>query len=106
MTGGHPTGRCQPVVHQVTVPKCVFGDPNGSHTMVLYGDSHALMWFRAMNQIAIRAHWRLVILGKGLLHGQQVSIGKRLELRTSSFAPAAIGRGSLITASRNSIPIS
>ena len=46
------------------MPKCVFGDPNGSHTMVLYSDSHALMWFRAMNEIAIRTHWRLVILGK------------------------------------------
>ena len=62
---GAPQGRCQPVVSQVTVPKCVFGDPNGSHTMVLYGDSHALMWFRAMNAIALEAHWRLVLLGKG-----------------------------------------
>ena len=62
---GAPEGRCQPVVGQITVPKCVFGDPNGSQTMVLYGDSHALMWFQAMNAIAVAAHWRLVILGKG-----------------------------------------
>ena len=33
--------------------------------MVLYGDSHALMWFDAMNDIAKAAHWKLVILGKG-----------------------------------------
>jgi SGNH domain (fused to AT3 domains) len=30
--------------------------------MVLYGDSHALMWFQAMNAIAKEAHWRLVIV--------------------------------------------
>ena len=32
--------------------------------MVLYGDSHAGMWFQALNAIAIRARWRLVILFK------------------------------------------
>ncbi|MDR3647766.1 MAG: SGNH hydrolase domain-containing protein, partial [Acidimicrobiales bacterium] len=34
-------------------------------TMVLYGDSHALMWFQAIDDIAKKAHWRFVILGKG-----------------------------------------
>ena len=33
--------------------------------MVIYGDSHAAMWFRALNSIALRAHWRLIELGKG-----------------------------------------
>ena len=33
--------------------------------MVLYGDSHAAMWFRAFDDIATRAHWKLVILSKG-----------------------------------------
>ena len=62
---GAPHNRCQPNVRQTTVPACVFGDPSGSHTMVLYGDSHALMWFQAMDDIATQAHWRLVIFGKG-----------------------------------------
>jgi len=62
---GAPPGLCKPAVPAVSVPSCVFGDPRGLHTMVLYGDSHALMWFQAMDAIAIRAHWRLVILGKG-----------------------------------------
>ncbi len=38
---------------------CIYGDRSGSHTMVLYGDSHAGMWFDALNDIATRAHWRL-----------------------------------------------
>ena len=32
---------------------------------MLYGDSHAGMWFDAMNLISTVAHWKLVILGKG-----------------------------------------
>jgi peptidoglycan/LPS O-acetylase OafA/YrhL len=62
---GAPPGLCTPAVGAASVPSCSFGDPNGRHTMVLYGDSHALMWFTAMDDIAIQAHWRLVILGKG-----------------------------------------
>jgi peptidoglycan/LPS O-acetylase OafA/YrhL len=62
---GAVRGPCNPGVTQLSVPSCVFGDPNGKKTMVLYGDSHAQMWFQAMNNIAIAAHWRLVILGKG-----------------------------------------
>ena len=31
----------------------------------VYGDSHAGMWFDAMNYIAAQTHWKLVYLGKG-----------------------------------------
>jgi peptidoglycan/LPS O-acetylase OafA/YrhL len=61
---GWPPFSCSPAADAVTEsPSCVFGDPLGSHSMVLYGDSHALMWFEAVDEIAIRAHWRLFILG-------------------------------------------
>jgi peptidoglycan/LPS O-acetylase OafA/YrhL len=56
---------CWPAATQSTVPACAFGDRTGSHTMVLYGDSHAGMWFKALNDIATRARWRLVVLTKG-----------------------------------------
>ncbi len=61
---GAPPGPCTPKMGRIRVPSCTFGDPLGTHTMVLFGDSHALMWFQAVNDIATRAHWRLVILGK------------------------------------------
>jgi hypothetical protein len=32
--------------------------------MVVYGDSHALMWLPAFNGVAKAAHWRLIVLGK------------------------------------------
>ena len=42
----------------------MFGDLSGSHTMVVYGDSHAGMWFSTLNSIAKSIHWRLAYLGK------------------------------------------
>jgi peptidoglycan/LPS O-acetylase OafA/YrhL len=55
---------CSPTYAQTTVPACTFGDPRGTHTVVLYGDSHALMWAQAVNDIAIRAEWKFVLLAK------------------------------------------
>jgi len=49
---------------QSTVPACVFGDRTATRTVVLYGDSHAGMWFQALDDIATRDHWKLVILFK------------------------------------------
>jgi len=62
---GWPPDPCSPSVNQTSVPACVFGDSHGSRLMVLYGDSHAAMWFDAINEVATRAHWRLIILSKG-----------------------------------------
>jgi peptidoglycan/LPS O-acetylase OafA/YrhL len=62
---GGQEGTCFPVANVTSVPSCTFGDPHGAHTMVLYGDSHADMWFYAMNLIATRSHWKLVLLSKG-----------------------------------------
>ncbi len=49
---------------QSTAPACTFGDRAATRTIVLYGDSHAGMWFQALDDIAIRSHWKLVILFK------------------------------------------
>ncbi len=45
-------------------PPCIFGDPEGSLTLVLLGDSHIAMWLGAFNDIGIRNHFRVVLLGK------------------------------------------
>lgn len=62
---GGPAAPCWTSYAQWRVPACLFGDPKGSHTMVIYGDSHAGQWFTALNLAADAAHWRLVYLGKG-----------------------------------------
>jgi SGNH domain (fused to AT3 domains) len=56
--------RCFAVESQATVPSCTYGDRNGTRTVVLYGDSHAAMWFHAIDDIATRAGWRLIVLSK------------------------------------------
>lgn len=44
---------------------CVFGDPNGSVTIALWGDSHAAQWFPALDAIAKTHGWRLLSITQG-----------------------------------------
>ncbi len=57
-------GPCQISYGQSSIPTCVFGDLHSTRTMVLYGDSHAAMWFQALNYIALANHVKLVFLVK------------------------------------------
>jgi len=41
-------------------PSCVYGDPDGSVTVALVGDSHASNWFPALERLATQRGWRLV----------------------------------------------
>lgn len=73
--GGPPASSpCWPTTGQTSIPSCIFGDLNGNHTMVIYGDSHAAMWFPALNAIAIQTHWRLLFLGHGQCPADMVPI--------------------------------
>jgi len=45
-------------------PSCVYGDRRSKRTVVLFGDSHAMMWGPAMDVAAKRRGWRLVTLAK------------------------------------------
>jgi peptidoglycan/LPS O-acetylase OafA/YrhL len=57
-------GRCSPTYEQASEPLCTLGDPHGTRTMVLYGDSHAAMWSQALSDVANADHWRLILLAK------------------------------------------
>jgi peptidoglycan/LPS O-acetylase OafA/YrhL len=41
---------------------CVYGNPDGDRTIVLYGDSHAAHWFPALERAASEEGWRLLVL--------------------------------------------
>lgn len=43
---------------------CVHGNPNGSRTAVIYGDSHAAMWIPAFDLIGKANDWRIIQLNK------------------------------------------
>ena len=45
-------------------PECEYGNPGGSTTIVLFGDSHAAQWFPALEAAALRNDWRLIVLAK------------------------------------------
>jgi hypothetical protein len=63
--GFPPTSACTPINYgQTTMRPCLFGDPQGEKSMVLYGDSHSAMWFQTIDDIATTAHWKLWYLGK------------------------------------------
>ena len=50
--------------HATTAPdtsaKCVFGDPSGSYTVALVGDSHASALFPGVNEVAKAHGWKLI----------------------------------------------
>jgi peptidoglycan/LPS O-acetylase OafA/YrhL len=53
---------------------CTIGDPTGRNLMVLYGDSHALMWLPAFDAIAQSAHWRLMVFGADACPAEPVTV--------------------------------
>jgi SGNH domain (fused to AT3 domains) len=44
--------------------RCLFGDPEGSRAMILFGDSHAMQYFPPLEALAKANHWRLYVLNK------------------------------------------
>lgn len=53
------------VSDETTSPRCVFGATDADRTMVMYGDSHMAHWFPALDALATRHGWRIVVLTKG-----------------------------------------
>ena len=49
---------------QTWINPCILGDTAGKGLLVVYGDSHAVMWLPAFQAIAERARMRLVVLAK------------------------------------------
>jgi hypothetical protein len=43
---------------------CAYGDLSSPTTVVLVGDSHAGHWFPALEAVALREHWKLVVVTK------------------------------------------
>jgi hypothetical protein len=60
----HGDERCYAGYDSARAPapaSCLFGDPRGSRTLVLLGDSHAQQWFRALDTQARKRHWKLYV---------------------------------------------
>jgi peptidoglycan/LPS O-acetylase OafA/YrhL len=44
--------------------RCLYGDPNGKRTLILFGDSHAMQYFTPLEVLAEKHQWRLIALTK------------------------------------------
>ncbi|MBA3952084.1 MAG: acyltransferase [Rubrobacter sp.] len=65
-------------------PECVYGNPSSDTTVVLFGDSHAMQWFPALNELAKERDWRLVGFSKSACPPAEISVystGLRREYR-------------------------
>lgn len=65
----------------VSIQSCTFGDPHGSRTLVVYGDSHAAMWLPAFDQLGRSHGWRVVLLWKGNCGAADVTYWLNIENR-------------------------
>jgi hypothetical protein len=53
---------------------CEFGDLNGTHTVVLFGDSHIEHWLPAVAEAATRLHWKVVAWTKAACSAARVTL--------------------------------
>jgi peptidoglycan/LPS O-acetylase OafA/YrhL len=88
---------CHADVPVTTVPgPCVYGDPAGASTVVLFGDSHAAQWFPALEKLALERHWRLVEMTKSSCSAADLTLWhdtlKRAYTECVAFHRAAIAR--------------
>ena len=59
------TNDCHQYYKSSVKKDCVFGDPNGSVTVALWGDSHAAQWFVALDAIGKQRGWKVLSLTQG-----------------------------------------
>ncbi|HEY5273910.1 MAG TPA: acyltransferase family protein [Acidimicrobiales bacterium] len=55
---------CVDTYTSIALNHCVYGDTTSSTSVVLFGDSHAAMWFPAVDQAAERFSWKLYAWSK------------------------------------------
>ncbi len=55
---------CKGPDREPSAGRCIYGDKNGTKTVVLFGDSHAGMWLTSLHLAANRAGWQLRMYSK------------------------------------------
>jgi hypothetical protein len=55
----------KPDVPSVHFGECLYGDPQGTKLMVMYGDSHADTWAAALEGVAAKQGWKLRVFSEG-----------------------------------------
>ena len=63
---------CHSAPYEAAIHPCVYGDPHGKTTVVLFGDSHAQQWMPAASRAGKAKGWRIVVLTKSACPSVQV----------------------------------
>jgi peptidoglycan/LPS O-acetylase OafA/YrhL len=64
--------------------KCLYGNPTGGNTLILFGDSHAMQYFPAVDELAEIHGWRLIVLTKAECPPEEVEVKSMVEDREYS----------------------
>jgi peptidoglycan/LPS O-acetylase OafA/YrhL len=64
--------------------KCLYGNPTGGNTLILFGDSHAMQYFPAVDELAEIHGWRLIVLTKAECPPEEVEVKSMIEDREYS----------------------
>lgn len=59
---------------ETKIPECVYGNPSSETTVILFGDSKAMQWFPALQELAKKRDWRLVGVTKAACPPAEVTI--------------------------------
>jgi hypothetical protein len=88
--------KCMGGYDQTSPRDCVYGNPDGRTTVVLYGDSHAAQWLPALTHIATEQGWRLIAIVKTQCavvdHRQWNPYNKRTYPECDAWNAAALDR--------------
>jgi peptidoglycan/LPS O-acetylase OafA/YrhL len=68
--------------------KCLYGNPTGERTLVLFGDSHAMQYFPAVEELAELHGWRLLVLTKAECPPEEIEVRSMVEDREYSQCDA------------------
>jgi peptidoglycan/LPS O-acetylase OafA/YrhL len=90
------TDGCAAKREDTGVATCTYGNPASPLTIVLFGDSHALAWFPAVERLATEHGWRLIMLGKVACHPADMTMWeptlKRVYAECAVWREAAFAR--------------
>jgi peptidoglycan/LPS O-acetylase OafA/YrhL len=64
--------------------KCLYGEPAGKRTLILFGDSHAMQYFPTVDELAEINHWRLIVLTKAECPPEEIKVRSMIENREYS----------------------
>jgi peptidoglycan/LPS O-acetylase OafA/YrhL len=75
---------CMVGIPGINSNRCLYGNPHGHKTLVLFGDSHAMQYFPTVEEMVERRGWRLIVLTKAECPPEELEVRSMVEDREYS----------------------